>query len=90
MAKRALNVKQMKETLVNYCGGNQDDYDGIWETFRMMRNLGFITHDEWSRFWDETHEWTIEGDYLVNGYTGGIIYDFDNARNGGEFKEFRA
>ena len=36
---KALNVKNMKETLVNYCSGNQKDYDEIWMGFRQMRNF---------------------------------------------------
>lgn len=49
--KKALNVKNMKETLVNY-SGEQKELDKIWNTFWEMACLGFINQDEWKRFFD--------------------------------------
>ena len=91
---KALNVKNMKETLVNYCSGNQKDYDEIWMGFRQMRMLGFITEDTWKKFFNDTCGWTIDGDFLMD-YNHDeeptVVFDFNNgARGNGEYKEYRA
>lgn len=57
--KKALNVKNMKETLVNY-SGEQKELDKIWNTFWEMACLGFINQDEWKRFFD-----TCKGQYVT-------------------------
>lgn len=91
LMKRELNVKNMKETLVNYCGGDYEEFNNIWESFRCMKLLGFISDRAWNKFFDETHLWRIEGDYLVDDKNGEVIFDFNNgARNNGEYKEYVA
>lgn len=89
---KALNVKNMKETLVNYCGGDENEFNRIWDTFRSMAVLGFISNEAWSRFFASTKGWRIEGDYLVDDNKNGeIVFDFDNgARNDKEYEEYRA
>lgn len=59
--KRALNVKQMKEALVNY-SGESEEFFRIWKTFYHMQCMGFITHDEWKRFYEECHGWHVTED----------------------------
>lgn len=91
--KKGLNVKNMKETLVNYCGGDQEEFNKIWECFYTMHSLGFITNDEWVRFYNDCCGWSVDGDYLIDwqaGEFGEIIFDFDNGRDGTEYKEYRA
>lgn len=87
---RSLNLKNMKETLVNYCGGDRVEFGDIWDGFIMMRHLGFISDDTWNKFYVECGSWTIDGDFLVDADNGEVIFDFDNARNGGEYKAYRA
>lgn len=94
---RSLNVKQMKETLVNYCGGDPVEYDKIYDTFRTMALMRFISDREWRRFFNETQGWTIVGDYLYNitwdengDCQEEIVFDFDNSkRTGREYEEYR-
>lgn len=94
---KGLNIKNMKETLVNYCGGDEKEFDKIWDGFRLMALTGFITDDTWRKFWTECQGWTIIEDKLIdirwddNGEAvETVIFDFDNARNGGEYQEYRA
>lgn len=94
---KGLNIKNMKETLVNYCGGDQEEFNKIWDGFVQMANLGFITYDTWKKFFTEVAGWTIVGDKLIdirwddNGEPIETeIFDFDNGRNGGEYQEYRA
>lgn len=60
MAK-ALNIKNMKETIVNY-SGEQKEFDKIWDGFYQMATLGFIPHDTWVKFFNECRGWYIEED----------------------------
>lgn len=89
---KALNIKNMKETLVNYSGGNREEYNRIWGTFRDMANLGFISSDSWNKFFNQTESWIItDDDYLLDTKTEKIIFDFDNgARNNRDYEEYRA
>lgn len=88
---KAMSIKNMKETLVNYCGGDIGEYNKIWDTFRNMANLGFISHDAWKKFYDQTAGWVIDGDFLIDSRTNEIIFDFDNGqRNNREYEEYRA
>lgn len=92
MCNKALNIKNMKETLVNYSGGDREEYDKIWTTFRDMVNLGFISSDTWIKFFNQTASWVIDDDmHLIDSRTGEIVFDFDNgARNNREYEEYRA
>ena len=87
----------MKETMVNYCGGDEDEMNKIYDGFRQMALLGFITSDTWIKFFNEVVGWTIVGDNLIDirwdenrEPIETEIFDFDNARNGGEYQEYRA
>lgn len=90
--KKALNIKNMKETLVNFSGGDREEYDRIWSAFRDMRNLGFIDAAMWDKFWAQTSAWCIDDDmHLIDSRTGEIVFDFDNGqRNGRDYEEYRA
>lgn len=61
--KKALNVKNMKETLINY-SGIQDEMERIWNTCWQMATLGFISQDEWKKFFDCCKGWYIEDDQV--------------------------
>lgn len=88
---KSMSIKNMKETLVNYCGGDIAEYNKIWETFRSMMLFGFISRDAWNKFLDQTAGWVIEGDFLKDFESGEIIFDFDNGqRNNREYEEYRA
>ena len=88
---KAMSIKNMKETLVNYCGGDIEEFNKIYDTFRNMANLGFISHDSWKKFFDQTAGWTIDGDFLIDSRTDEIIFDFDNGqRNNRDYEEYRA
>ena len=87
---KALNIKNMKETLVNYCGGDIQEYIKIWDNLYQMACLGFITRDTWGKFFDECSSWNIEGDELIDEDTGEVIYNFDNAKIYGEWRPYTA
>jgi len=89
---KALNIKNMKETLVNYSGGDRDEFNRIWDTFRDMANLGFISSDTWNKFFNQTASWVITYDgYLIDTKTDKIIFDFDNGvHNNHDYEEYRA
>lgn len=58
---KSLNLKNMKETLVNY-SGNVDDLNTIWDTFYKMRTMGFISNDTWRKFCNECAGWYVTED----------------------------
>ena len=82
MAKaKALNLKNMKETLVNY-SQDQKELEKIWDGFYTMTTLGFISRDTWKKFFDECKGWYIwEDDKRVcvrDSETGdGIIWEYN-------------
>lgn len=57
--KKALNMKNMKETIVNY-SGDQKEFDKIWDTFYQMACLDFIDQDTWRKFYDQCASWYID------------------------------
>ena len=74
--QKALNLKNMKEALVNY-SGTQDELYKIWHMFHEMEVLGFISPNLWERFYDETAGWVIEGDKVIDGRNGDkVIYEY--------------
>ena len=89
---RSLNVKQMKETIVNYCGADQDEFNRIFDSFRMMAVMGFISSETWRKFLEAVDKWTIVGDKLLDMRDDEEveIYDFDNGRDGKEWEPFHA
>ena len=53
---KALNLKNMKETLVNY-SGDQEEFSELWNMFYQMSCLGFIDRKTWYKFADECRGW---------------------------------
>lgn len=60
MAK-ALNIKNMKERIINY-SGDQKEFDRIWDSFYTMSCIGFIDRETWVKFFNETAGWYIDTD----------------------------
>lgn len=54
-----LNLKNMKETLINY-SFNQEEFDKIWTEFYHMTYLGFISKDTWRKFWEQCRDWYFD------------------------------
>lgn len=54
-----LNLKNMKETIVNY-SGDQKEFDKIWDTFYNMTCIGFISQETWKKFDEQTKGWYID------------------------------
>lgn len=55
---KALNLKNMKETLINY-SADQKELEKIWDGLHQMACLGFITQDTWRKFCEECKGWYI-------------------------------
>ena len=53
---KALNLKNMKETLVNY-SGNQEEFSELWNMFYQMTCLGFISWKTWYKFDNQCRGW---------------------------------
>lgn len=58
---KALNIKNMKETIVNY-SGEQTEFDKIWGGFYQMATLGFISRETWEKFYNQCAGWYVEED----------------------------
>lgn len=56
---KMLNLKNMKETIVNY-SGDQKEFDKIWDSFYQMSFLGFISYETWQKFSDHCAGWYID------------------------------
>ena len=56
---KALNLKNMKEALVNY-SGSQEEFDKIWDSLYHMACLGFITPDTWRKFFEQCGGWCFD------------------------------
>lgn len=56
---KALNLKNMKETIVNY-SMDQKEFDKIWDVFYQMSCLGFISQDAWKKFFEQCRGWYID------------------------------
>ena len=50
---KKLNLKTMIATYKNSL--NAEDAESVWNTFRQMYELGFISWETWSKFFDECH-----------------------------------
>ena len=59
--KKALNLKNMKETLVNY-SGCEEEFEKIWNTFYEMVKMDFIDRDLWVKFYEQCKGWYITKD----------------------------
>lgn len=80
MKAKTLNLKNMKETLVNY-SGDQKEFNKIWDSLYEMKALGFIAHETWVKFYNECCSWYIwEGDSRVcvqdSSLGDGIIWEY--------------
>ena len=53
---KALNLKNMKETLVNY-SVDQEKFSEIWYVFHQMFCLGFISREIWMEFFKQCQGW---------------------------------
>ena len=53
---KVLNMKNMKETLVNY-SGNQEEFSKIWDMFYDLVCLGFISWETWKKFNEQCRGW---------------------------------
>ena len=58
---KALNLKDMKETLVNYSGCSSE-FDKIWDSFYMMATLGYISNETWDKFTDQCAGWYVDAE----------------------------
>ena len=71
---KALNLKNMKETIVNY-SMDQKEFERIWDTFYQMSCLGFISQDTWKKFYEQCAGWYVDEEndcvrderYIYNG-----------------------
>ena len=79
---KALNLKNMKETLVNY-SGDQKEFDKIWDAFYQMSCIGFISQDTWRKFFDKCAGWYVDeenacvrdGRHIYNGVDS-IVWEY--------------
>lgn len=58
MTKQTLTVKNMIRTYYNA----KTDMDTVWDTFRSMYIMNFITWEEWCRFFLKCKSWTYDPD----------------------------
>lgn len=56
--KKELNVKSMKEALVNNSITNEE-FGEIWDMFWKMTCMGFIPRDEWRKLFNECSGWYV-------------------------------
>ena len=56
---KALNLKNMKETIVNYSGDNEE-FNKIWDSFYQMACTRFISRDTWEKFYDQCRGWYVD------------------------------
>ena len=60
---KALNLKNMKETIINY-SADQTDFDKIWDAFYQMACVGFISQDTWRKFFDQCRGWHVDEEHM--------------------------
>ena len=58
---KALNLKNMKETLVNY-SRDEEEFGNIWNGFYKMACLGFISQDTWRKFAEQCRGWYVDAE----------------------------
>ena len=76
---KLLNLKNMKETIVNY-SGDQEDFNKIWDTFYQMSVLGFISWDTWKKFSDQCSGWYVDDEIcgIRDDKTGAVIWKYNS------------
>ena len=75
---KLLNLKNMKETIVNY-SGDQREFDKIWDTFYQMSVIGFIDQDTWKKFFDQCNGWYVDDKIcgIRDDKTGAVIWKYN-------------
>lgn len=58
---KALNLKNMKEALINY-SGTQYEMDKIWNALFEMTCMNFISRETWVKFFEQCKGWYITED----------------------------
>lgn len=56
--KTALNVKNMADAMIAF-GEDGPGMNKVWQTFYHLYTMGFITRDEWTRFYDKCKGWYV-------------------------------
>lgn len=56
---KLLNLKNMKETIVNY-SGDQRVFEELWDSFYRMACIGFISQDTWTKFCNQCVGWYVD------------------------------
>ena len=54
-----INLKNMKEILVNY-SECQSEFDKIWNTFHEMFCLEYISQYTWRKFYEQCKGWYVD------------------------------
>ena len=57
--KKNLNLKNMKEALVNYSGDNEE-FNAIWDALYKMACCGFIDSNIWQKIFDQCRGWYVD------------------------------
>lgn len=71
-----LNLKNMKETIVNY-SSDQKEFDKIWDTFYYMTCIGFISQETWKKFYEQVKDWYVdEENACIREGTDTIIWEY--------------
>lgn len=90
METKRLTAKNMKETLVNWCGGDPNEFERIRYMFDEMNRMGFVGDYDLLTFEEETWGWKIDRNFLIDTADGDrVIFDFNNEFNRGN-SEYRA
>lgn len=90
MEAKRLTAKNMKETLVNWCGGDPNEFERIRYMFDEMNRMGFVGDYDLLTFEKETWGWKIDGNFLIDTADDDkVIFDFNNEFNRGN-SEYRA
>ena len=90
METKRLTAKNMKETLVNWCGGDPEEFERIRYMFDEMNRMGFVGDYDLLTFEKETRGWKIDGNSLIDTADDDkVIFDFNNEFNRGN-SEYRA
>ena len=74
---KALNLKNMKETIVNY-SGDQEEFSKIWDGFYQMACLGFISRETWVKFAKQCRCWYYdeEGNCIRDEVNDSIVWKY--------------
>lgn len=59
--KKEINLKNMKETIVNY-SADQKEFDKIWDAYYEMACIGFIGRYTWKEFINQCGGWYVDED----------------------------